>query len=378
MMHKVIMPDLGQTVAEGRIVRWLRKPGDKIQKGEPLLEVETDKVTMEVEAFQGGYLREFFAQEGQLVSAMTPIAVLTDDPGEFYEHPESLGIGSSNTVVRTLSPSPGPTVTFTGRVPASPAARARARELGIDLREAHATGTDRLITRRDVERVAAEGTAPRRAAMAAVTTRSVQTIPHFHVSVDLDASPLVRWRNEWNARHPDVPASANDLFLRVACAALRESPQLNVRYHKGKIEQRTTANVLLVVATDAGLMLLPIADPSGLPWEEYLRSLRRTLEQARHNRVSEEAASSEPPVLAISNLGMFGVRQFTAIIPPTATAVLTIPAIREQPVVRNNQIVIGHVCTLTLCADHRVVDGIIAAKFLERMQAQVDSLCRAT
>jgi pyruvate dehydrogenase E2 component (dihydrolipoamide acetyltransferase) len=378
MMHKLIMPDLGQTVAEGRIVRWLRKPGERIQKGEPLLEVETDKVTMEVEAFKGGYLREFFAREGQLVSAMTPIAVLTDDPAEPYEHPGPVAAGSSNRTARAASPSPGPAVTSVGRVPASPAARARARELGINLREAPATGVDRLITRRDVERIAAEGTGPRRAAMAALTTRSMQTIPHFHVTVDLDVSRLVRWRKEWNAGHPDVPASANDLFVRVACAALRESPGLNVHYNEGKIEQRRSTNVLLVVATDAGLILAPIADPTGLPWEEYLRSLRRTLEHARQNRVSEESASGEPPVLAISNLGMFGVRQFTAIIPPTATAVLAIPAIREQPVVRNNQIVIGHVCALTLCADHRVVDGITAAKFLERMQVQVDSLYAAT
>jgi pyruvate dehydrogenase E2 component (dihydrolipoyllysine-residue acetyltransferase) len=374
MMHKVIMPDLGQTVAEGRIVRWLRKPGDRIQKGEPLLEVETDKVTMEVEAFKDGFLREFFAHEGQWVSAMTPIAVLTDDPAELYERPGPVGSGSSPRAAHTLSPSPSPTVASPGRVPASPAARARARELGIDLREAHATGVDRLITRRDVERIAAQGPGPRRAAMAAVTTRSMQTIPHFHVTVDLDVSRLVRWREEWNAKHPDVPASANDVFVRVACAALRESPQLNVRYSEGKIEQRGSTPILLVVATDAGLMLAPIADPTGLPWEEYLRCLRRTLEQARQNRVSEDSASSEPPVLAISNLGMFGVRQFTAIIPPTATAVLAIPAIREQPVVRNHQIVIGQVCAVTLCADHRAVDGIIAAKFLERMQAQVDSL----
>jgi pyruvate dehydrogenase E2 component (dihydrolipoamide acetyltransferase) len=378
MMHKVIMPDLGQTVAEGRIVRWLRKSGDRIQKGEPLLEVETDKVTMEVEAFKGGYLREFLAQAGQLVSAMTPIAVLTDDPAEFYEHPGTVEAGSPHAAAHTWSPLPTATVASSGRVPASPAARARARELGIDLRAASATGTDRLITRRDVERIAAESRGPRRAAMAALTTRSVQSIPHFQVTVDLEVSRLVRWREQWNARHPDVPASANDLFVRLACAALRESPQLNVRYSEGKIEPRTRANVILVVATDAGLTLVPVADPTGLPWEEYLRGLRRTLDQARQNRVREESASSDSAVLAISNLGMFGVKQFTAIIPPTATAVLAIPAIREQPVVRNNQIVIAKCCTLTLCADHRVVDGIIAAKFLERMQAQVDSLEAAT
>jgi pyruvate dehydrogenase E2 component (dihydrolipoamide acetyltransferase) len=154
MMYNVIMPDLGQTVAEGRIVRWLRKPGDKIQKGEPLLEVETDKVTMEVEAFKGGHLRELLAQEGQSVSAMTPIAVLTDNAEELYEHAGPVGVGSSNKAAHTVSLSPGPTVISTERVPASPAARARARELGIDLREAHATGADHLITRRDVERIA--------------------------------------------------------------------------------------------------------------------------------------------------------------------------------------------------------------------------------
>src|SRR6516165_6164063 len=278
MMHKVIMPDLGQTVAEGRIVRWLRKPGDRIQKGEPLLEVETDKVTMEVEAFKDGYVREFFAHEGQLVSAMTPIAVITDDPEELYEHPGPVAVCSSGRPPHPLSVSPSLAVTSPGRVPASPAARARARELGVDLRGFEATGADRLITRRDVEGVAVEGTRSRRAVMAAITTKSMQTIPHFHVTVDLDVSRLVQWREEWNARHPDVHASANDIFVRVACAALRESPQLNVRYSDGNIEQRRSTNVLLVVAADTGLTLVSIADPTALPWEEYLRSLRRTLE----------------------------------------------------------------------------------------------------
>ncbi len=374
MMHRVIMPDLGQTVAEGRIVKWLKKPGEKIEKGEPLVEVETDKVTMEVEAFKSGYLRELVTQEGELVSAMTPIAFLTDDPMEPYEHAGPLGADARQKAVTAMSPLPSPAVRYLGRVRASPAARARARELGVDLRRAHATGPNRLITRRDVEGTA-ERTAERRAsAMAAITTKSMQTIPHFQVTVDVDVSRLVRWREEWNARHPDVPASANDLFVRAACAALRESPQLNVRYSEGRVEQRTAANVFLVVATDSALTLVPVADPTGLPWEEYLPRLRKTLEKARENRLSEESAATEPPVLAISNLGMFGVKEFTAIIPPAATAVLAVPAIREQPVVRDKQIVVGQVCTLTLCADHRVVDGIIAAKFLERMQAQLKSL----
>lgn len=375
MIHKVIMPDLGQTVAEGRIVRWLRQLGQKIEKGEPLVEVETDKVTMEVEAFRSGYLRELLVHEGQLVSAMTPIAFLTDDPMEPYQHREPLGADSSYTPGATVSLLVRPAVTSAGRVSASPAAKARARELGIDIRDGRASGANGLITRRDVERILAAATLERRAtAMAAITTRSMQTIPHFQVTVDVDVSRLVRWREEWNSSHPGVPASANDVFVRTACAALRESPQLNVRYSEGRVEQRSAANALLVVAAASGLMLVPVADPTSLPWEEYLLRLRRTLEQARANRLSQESAASEPPVLAISNLGMFGVKEFTAIIPPTATAVLAIPAIREQPVIRDKEIVIGQVCTLTLCADHRVVDGIIAASFLERMQAHLGSL----
>jgi pyruvate dehydrogenase E2 component (dihydrolipoamide acetyltransferase) len=245
----------------------------------------------------------------------------------------------------------------------------------VELKNAQATGPEGLITRRDVERIATQGSAARRAnAMAALTTKSVQTIPQFQVTAELDASCIVRRREEWNLNHPSMPASVNDFLVRAACAALLQSPELNAVYRDGKIERRSSANVLLVVASDAGLMLVPLADPTRLPWEEYLLNVKSVIQQARENRQTATPLMDEAPALAISNLGMFGIQQFTAIIPPSASAVLAIPAIREQPVVRNHRVEIGHVCAVTLCVDHRVIDGVMAAQFLQSMQAQVDSL----
>ncbi len=157
MTHTIIMPDLGQTTGEAKVLRWLKKPGDRVQKGEPLLEVETDKVTMEVEAYTTGYLREILVDEGNLACALAPIGIATDDPNELYRHPspkaetsETRAMPSSDSTHRTA------------KVLAAPAARSLARELGIDLSTVTATGPGGLITRKDVEIAAATRTASKR------------------------------------------------------------------------------------------------------------------------------------------------------------------------------------------------------------------------
>jgi pyruvate dehydrogenase E2 component (dihydrolipoamide acetyltransferase) len=141
---------------------------------------------------------------------------------------------------------------------------------------------------------------------------------------------------------------------------------MNVSYCDGAYQQRSAADVLLVIAREPAMVLAPMADPSDLPWDLYLGAIRMATEKG--------STIGTEPRLAISNLGMFGVKQFAAIIPPGCTAVLAIGAVREEPVARNGQVEIGHVCSLTLSADHRVVDGVTAARFLERIQIHLNSL----
>ena len=389
MVHNVIMPDLGQTVAEGRIVRWLKKPGEKVGKGEALLEVETDKVTMEVESYKAGYLRKILIGEGELAAAMSPIAILTDRPDEAYEKTDTGDAVRAGVSLDRASRLPGVDVSATGSgarpplavvatdvatPPATPAAKARARELGLDLSLLTPSRSDGLVTRRDVES-AHTGQRPSRPVlpMAAVTTKSVQSIPHFSVTVDADVSALLTWRSRWNENHPESQLSLNDIFVRAAALALRDVPALNVRYSNGAVEQRTGADVLIVVAVERGLTLTTVADPTRLPWKDCADVMRQALKRAG-KAMAEPLLPGGGPALAVSNLGMFGVRQFTAIIPPGSTAILAIGAVREEAVVRNRQVELGEVCTLTLAADHRVVDGITAAKFLERMQVHLKAL----
>ena len=388
MVHNVIMPDLGQTVSEGKIVRWLKRPGEKVAKGEALLEVETDKVTMEVESYKAGYLRAILVGEGELAVAMSPIAVLTDRPDEAYEK-----TGTGDAAKAGLSPdsaSPPPRLDVSGagvaprspavlasevaNPPATPAAKSRARELGLDLSLLLPSRPDGLLTRRDVESALTRQRPSRPVLpMAAVTTKSVQSIPHFHVTVDADVSALLAWRGRWNEDHPESQLSLNDIFVRVAALALRDVPALNVRYSNGAVEQRTAADVLIVVAGERGLTLATVADPTRPPWKDHTDVMRQTLKRAGQG-LAELPLPGGTPALAVSNLGMFRVRQFTAIIPPGSTAILAIGAVREEAVVRNRQVEVGEVCTLTLASDHRVVDGITAAKFLERMQVHLQAL----
>jgi pyruvate dehydrogenase E2 component (dihydrolipoamide acetyltransferase) len=385
MVHNIIMPDLGQTVAEGKILRWLKRPGDPVTRGEALLEVETDKVTMEVESYRSGYLRAILVGEGEMASAMSPIAVLTDQLDEVSEESNAGDVaaagadregtsGTSKHVSAAAGPS-GRADNDSGRVLATPAAKLLARELGVDLRSLVASRPDGLITRRDVNGVLGTFLKSRPAhPMATITTKSVQAIPHFYVTVDADVSAALAWRKQWNSEHADARLSLNDVFVRAASLALRDQPSMNVRYSRGMIEQRTAADILLVVATASrGLSWVPLADPAASAWHEHAHHMRQALKSAEDG-MPFLLLPDGAPALAVSNLGMFGVRQFTAIIPPDSTAILAIGGVREEAIVRDGQIEIGNRCMLTLAADHRAVDGVTAAKFLENIEGHLKSL----
>jgi pyruvate dehydrogenase E2 component (dihydrolipoamide acetyltransferase) len=383
MTHRVIMPDLGQTTSEGKILRWLKKPGDLVAKGDALLEVQTDKVTMEVESYKAGYLRALLVEEGQVASAMSAIAILTDGPEEPCEDHDAAGnhamafqraaTGIVDSALSTVPAQPLPGSRSQARPLATPAAKGRARGMGIRLDSLVGTGPDGLITRRDVEMVSGrDDSSTVTLPMAAITAKSAAEIPHFYVTGDLKVSGLLKWRERWNSAHPQLRASLNDVFVRAAALALGDVPNLNVRYHEGKVEHRRTADILLVAAVESGLTLVPIRDPAALSWEAYLTNMRMALESAKENRVKGSLESL--PALAVSNLGMFEVKQFTAIIPPGCAAVLAIGAVREEVIVRNKQMGFEEVCTLTLGSDHRAIDGITAARFLQRIQAHFDTL----
>lgn len=385
MRHVIIMPDLGQTSSEAKIVSWLKAPGDKLAMGDPLLEVETDKATMDVEAYVGGFLRRRLAEVGAIVAASTPVAILTDSSDEELEEEAAVALNA-----RVSAPVPLPDASLSagrpsvsGPVSAVPAARMLAKQLGVDLSDVCGTGTQGMITKADVEqfvarrdsRQVAENVPARETkaqeAMAALTSRSKSTIPHFYVTVDLDMTCAERWRVRWNEEHPELAASVNDCLVRAASAALAESPRINVAVRDGKAEPQSAAHVTIVVGVDGALLLVPVPDPHADSVEGFLRQMRAAIGSAQKGKIPVVPFM---PSLAISNLGMFGVKEFSAIIPPGCAAVLAVGALRQQVVWREERAQPLSVCTATVSADHRVVDGIAVAQFLERMQFHLNSL----
>jgi len=363
MQHNIILPDLGQTTSEAKIVQWLKKPGDYIARGEPIVAVETDKVDMEVEAFTSGYLRKLLVDEGATASALAPVAILTDTLDESYVQSgdEKTGPALEQRAATSAVPAAKPPRSAN----AVPAARALAKESGIDLAKVEGTGPNGLITRADVERAA--GTRNRAfATMAATVTNSKRDIPHFYATRDLEMNAAAAWRHRWNQEQNGTRASFNDVFVWCAVRALGEVPRLNVAFRDGAFEQHSKADVLLVVAQEPALLLRPIADPRALTWPEFILSV--------HNPGNPGNSKPAAPLLAISNLGMYGVKEFAAIIPPGCTSVLAIGAVREAPVARHGVLTVEQIATVTLSADHRVVDGVAAARFLERMQFYLNSL----
>lgn len=396
MKHVIILPDLGQTTGEAKILKWQRKIGEKVESGDPLIEVETDKAMMDVESYAAGYLREMLVQEGDVVSAFLPIAIITDTQDELYENDsvvassvlkqesEEEKANGSAVAIQPASDDPA-----SSKIKAVPAARALARELGIELNSVIGTGPGGLISRKDVERHLAhcantdsgpsagessDTFAKAAKAMAEITASSAQTIPHFYVTSDLDLSSALKWREDWNVEHPEVKASINALFVRAASKALLENPAFNIVFRDGKYERKNpTGDTLIVVALDSRLSLVPFPNASNLSWEDFLRSLNKIVETSKKGHISNGPVGSAP-LLGLSNLGMFNVKQFTAIIPPGCNSILAVGAVREKVIFKDQQLETQKICSVTLSADHRVVDGVAAAKFLERVQTHLNSL----
>jgi pyruvate dehydrogenase E2 component (dihydrolipoamide acetyltransferase) len=379
MKHVIIMPDLGQTSSEAKIVSWLKKPGEKLAMGEPLLEVETDKATMDVEAYVGGFLRKKLANEGDMVAASNPVAILTDTLDEEFDEdlkPKPKSVAPVGTTERAQ---PTTAVSVSGNVAAVPAARMLAKQLGIELSTVSGSGPQGLITKADVERSVSQvgktagisHESKAREAMAALTSRSKSTIPHFYVTLDLDMADAESWRARWNQNHPELKASVNDCLVRAASSALADTRRLNVRVSEGKAEQQSSADILVVAGVDSGLLLVPVADPHADAVQSFLQRIKSALSSAKDGKIQ---LGKVTPLLAISNLGMFGVKEFSAIIPPGCNAILAAGALRAQVVWRNGRAEPVSVCTVTVSADHRSVDGIAVAQFLERMQFHLNSL----
>jgi pyruvate dehydrogenase E2 component (dihydrolipoamide acetyltransferase) len=387
-------------MAEGTLVRWVRGVGESVQKGDVLAEIETDKATVEVEAVESGVVRKHLVAEGVAVPIGTPIAIIgsadesIDDVAGAAAAPSATAAPSKTPSAATAPASSAPPagVSPTG-VRASPLARRMASEASLDLRTVTGSGPGGRVTKRDValslSRPAAVplfGSAalpPRpeadevispsrlRQAISRRMTAAKQQVPHFYLTADLDAAQLVQVRAEANAALPDeTRLSLHDFVVRAAGLALRSFPALNASLEGDRIVRYAAVHVGTAVAVEGGLLTVVVRDTDRKPLSVISAELRQLVARARDGRVRPE--DIEGSTFTVSNLGMYQVDEFLAIINPPEAAILAVGAAREVPVVEAGQVVAGWRMSVTLSADHRVTDGAEAARWLQHLRTYLE------
>ncbi|HVP74988.1 MAG TPA: dihydrolipoamide acetyltransferase family protein [Gaiellaceae bacterium] len=365
MTAELTMPKLSDSVADAVILKWLKSPGEGFRRGEALIEVETDKATVVYEAEADGTLEAILVPEGGTAAVGQPIARLA---------------GAEGGAPAVTSGTPA----VDGRPDATPVARRTALELGVSLDGLAGTGPGGRITRGDVQRAAAAlGSAapaaggrgdvrvleltPTQATIARRMAQSAATIPSFTASADVDVSQIVALRRGARAEGRDDAPSLNDFVLKAAALALREFPRFNASYVDGRVECYSRANIGVAVAADDALLVPVVADADRKTLAEIAADTRRLADAARRRSLRPE--DMHGGTFTVSNLGMFGVRSFTAIVDPPQAAILAVGAVLRAPVEDEaGGVVFRDVMTLTLSCDHRVVYGTDGARFLSRLR----------
>ena len=393
-MGTVVMPRLSDSMEEGTIVRWLKRDGEVVSKGEPIAEVETDKATVEFDADADGMLR-ILVREGETVALGALIATI-GEPSE--PRPGTLSRTGATSEARSVPPVPArpgsaqPAPVAAGktretgngsdRVKASPLARRLARQSQIDLRGITGSGPGGRIVKADLETAPAPAPAPR-GAKGIVTTvepsriqvqiaqrmaESKATIPDFTLHAEVDMEQAVGFRAQLRkaGRAGEAVPSHNDMVIKACALALREHPRANAAYRDGAFELYERVNVGIAVAADDSLIVPTVFDADRKPLLDIAREARTLAERVRSRQITPAELSGG--TFTVSNLGMYGVTDFAAIINPPQAAILAVGELREVPVVRDGQLVPGSRMSVVLTCDHRILYGAPAAEFLARVR----------
>ncbi|GAB3197854.1 pyruvate dehydrogenase complex dihydrolipoamide acetyltransferase [Nocardioides hungaricus] len=383
------MPEVAANATEAVLADWLVAENAEFAAADPIASVETEKAVVDVEAEAAGVVLRRLVTPGSQVEVGAPIAVL-GTPGERVADLDAvlaeLGVAvEANPVVpeRRDVPEPTPTVVepvettrSDGRVFASPLARKLAKDGGLAVEDLVGTGPRGRILRRDVERalvapvvepvetpVVGPVETPHsrlRKAIASRLTESKQTAPHFYVRATVRADALVALRAEVN--DGEVRVSVNDLVIKAVAAAHRAVPEMNVVWTPDAVRSFDTVDVAVAVATDRGLLTPVVRDVTSLPVSAVAERVRDLAARARDGKLRQDEL--EGGTISVTNLGMYGVEEFAAIINPPHAAILAVGAVRDEPVVEDGAVVPGKLMTVTLSVDHRPVDGVVAARWL--------------
>jgi len=394
MVVEVIMPKLGQTMEEGKIIKWLKKEGERVEKGEPLIEIETDKTILEVEARGSGVLRKILAREDDVVPVTKTIGYIAEEGEVMPEEAAPTPAAPTPTETAAETPSMEKPQVKTVRIKASPLAKKIAEEKGIDLSLVTGTGPGRRITKDDVlSHLASKAavTAPTlattpakeleaipmsgmRKAIAKKMVYSKTNIPHFYVSTEVDMTEAAKMRQNLI---PDIEAktgvrlSFTHILIRSVAMALKEFPQINAIYDNENIKLVKDINVGIAVGLEEGLIVPVLKRADKMDLIEVSREASRLVAKAKEKRLREDEFVGG--TFTISNMGAFDVDSFIAIINPPETAILAVGRTKEKPAVVEGTIQVRKMMTITLSADHRMVDGVLAARFLQRIKAILEA-----
>lgn len=409
MAEVIRMPRMSDTMEEGVIVGWLKNEGDDIEPGDLLAEVETDKATMELESYWEGKLLHIAIKEGPV--PVDAVVAVVGEEGEDYqslldeaaqeesetkEKEEDEKEQEEKPADKEDSAKPETTAQKSsdddGRTKASPLARKMASDKGIDISQLSGTGDGGRIVKKDVEK-AIESGVPQPAAATGLSIESGEdrtiplsqmrkvigkrlseskyTSPHFYVTAEIDMDNAIAARKSLNAGDEEQRISFNDIVIKAVAMALRKHPFVNASIDSEKITIHGDINIGVAVAVDEGLMVPVIHNADYKSLSQIKSEIGDMATRARDKKLKPEEMQGN--TFTISNLGMFGVDEFTAIINPPDACILAVGTINTKPVVRDGQIVIGNTMKITLSCDHRVVDGAIGAQFLQTLRDYLEN-----
>jgi pyruvate dehydrogenase E2 component (dihydrolipoamide acetyltransferase) len=407
MAEIVRMPKLSDTMTEGVVAKWHKKIGDKVKNGELLADIETDKATMEFESFQDGVLLHIGVDEGKGAPVDSILAILgnagedvsallkADSAAPVATEKAEATATASAPVATTAAATPAPSSGSNndGRLKASPLAKKIAEEKGIDIRAVKGSGDDGRIVKRDIENFKGAAAANKpafvgaqaimgqesfteepvsqmRKTIARRLSESKHTAPHFYLKLDIDMEKAWEARAAMNEISPSK-ISFNDIVIKAAAMALRQHPKVNSSWLGEKIRYNNHVHIGVAIAVEEGL-LVPVvrfADQKSL--SQIATEVKEYGKKAKEKKL--QPSDWEGNTFTVSNLGMFGIDDFTAIINTPDACILAVGAIRDTPVVKNGAVVPGKLMTVSLSCDHRVVDGSIGAAFLQTLRTYLEN-----
>ncbi|MEU4412901.1 dihydrolipoamide acetyltransferase family protein [Nocardia salmonicida] len=410
-MPEIVMPRLSDTMEDGVVSAWLKQVGDQITRGEIVAEIETDKALMELEAYDDGVLEKILAEPGVRVPIGEPIAIVGDGTASTAAPADPTSAAVAPSITPAAAPQPGAHAGLrrTGVVKSSPLARKIAREMRVDIDAVVGTGPGGRITRRDVEAAHTAVTAepadvttssPETSVVAvqpvpasgefeevALTniqrvsairlTESKQQAPHFYLTSAIDVTELFAFRAQINATLDSAgesKVSVNDLLVKAVAVALRKDGAVNVSFAGDKLLRHKGIHLGVAVATPAGLLVPVIRDADRKSVSEIATESRDKATRARDRKLRVEEMSGG--TFTISNLGMFGIEQFTAVINSPESAILAVGAAADELRLDGEKVVARKILRVTLSADHRAIDGAVAAQFLANLKVLLESPLR--